>query len=198
MADAEEKGVRMRRTTVWMGMLLAGWLLAGCAGMDITNDFDDTYSFQDLKTFTWMPAADQGKRDPRFNNDLFDARVKRALQTNLEGKGYTLVAEGATADFRVGYQALLQDKMSAKTISNYYGYQGTWGVRYWSPAGATQNYVYEYEQGTLLIDLVDGVDKRLVWRGSAQAEVDRKGSSERREKRLNEAVKKILEGFPPQ
>ena len=198
IADSEEKGASMRGTTVWLGVVLSVWLLAGCASMDITTDYDNTYTFQGLKTFAWMSAAEQGKRDPRFNNELLDARVKRAVQANLERKGYALVTDGAAADFRVGHQVLLQNKMSAKTVNDYYGYQGAWGERYWYRAGQTQTYVYEYEQGTLLIDLVDGADNRLVWRGAAQAEVDRKGSAESRDKRLNEAVEKILEGFPPQ
>ena len=188
----------MKSWSGWAAVLLGGWLLAGCAGMAVEIDHDKDYAFQSLDAFTWMPDTDKKKGDPRVSNDLADARVRKAVQAELETKGYRKVETVAEASFLVGYYSLLQDKMSAKTINDYYAYQGIWSKGYWSNPGLPQTYVYEYEQGTLLLDIVDAKSERLVWRGSAQAELDRNPSSEKREKLLRQAVSEILKGFPPQ
>ena len=51
--------------------------------------------------------------------------------------------------------------MSAATISAHYGYG--WG---WYGSGRTNTYVNEWDEGTLLVDIVDAASNELVWRGS--------------------------------
>ena len=54
-----------------------------------------------------------------------------------------------------------------------------------------------YEQGTLIVDLSVPSRNSMVWRGSAQTEVDRRVSVEGREKRIRDAVQEMLKKFPP-
>ena len=71
-------------------------------------------------------------------------------------------------------------------------------------AGAIWNYayaggvdVYQYEQGSLMLDIVDAGTHQLVWRGSAQAEIDQYAKDEKKDKLLNDAVGGMLAKFPP-
>ena len=48
----------------------------------------------------------------------------------------------------------------------------------------------------LTVDFVDSRTNRLVWRGSAQAEVYSYSTPEQREARIDDAVGQILETFP--
>ena len=57
--------------------------------------------------------------------------------------------------------------------------------------------VYEYEEGTLVLDFVDTKANEVIWRGYASAVTDPVLTPEAREKRINEAALKILENFPP-
>ena len=57
--------------------------------------------------------------------------------------------------------------------------------------------VSEYQQGTLLLDVVKADNKQLIWRGTATDEVYPEPGQEAGEKRLREAVQKILAQFPP-
>ena len=59
-------------------------------------------------------------------------------------------------------------------------------------------YVREYDEGTLIIDIVDAGSNELVWRGAAQGEVNLAASPQEREQRAQDAVQRILEDFPPQ
>lgn len=57
--------------------------------------------------------------------------------------------------------------------------------------------MYEYEEGTLILDVVDPKSKELMWRGSAQDEVNFKSTPEKAQAQINEAVNGMLEHFPP-
>lgn len=57
--------------------------------------------------------------------------------------------------------------------------------------------IYEYEEGSLILDFVDPKTKNLIWRGSGKAQVDSAMTPESRDKLINEAVAKILKNFPP-
>ena len=70
-----------------------------------------------------------------------------------------------------------------------YGYGGYWG------GGGVD--VYQYTEGTLILDLIEAKSKQLVWRGMAQGTIDENASPEQRERRLNEAVMRMLANFPP-
>jgi hypothetical protein len=58
--------------------------------------------------------------------------------------------------------------------------------------------VRQYERGTLLIDVLEPTERRLVWRGSTDARVTRRSDPARRDQQIDEAVQSILGRFPPQ
>ena len=64
--------------------------------------------------------------------------------------------------------------------------------------GGRQIDVYQYTQGTLVIDIVDAKTKTLVWRGSATGTVDgQQRSPEEMQQRVNNVVAQIMANFPP-
>ena len=74
--------------------------------------------------------------------------------------------------------------------------RGTAGVG-WRRGGYADAVVREYEEGTLLIDVLRPGSGELPWRGSAQARLREQPSLEAREKRVREGVEAILQQFPP-
>ena len=62
---------------------------------------------------------------------------------------------------------------------------------------SSRTYAREYTMGTLLIGFFDVDSHELVWVGSAEARVDQTRDPEQRQKRIQEAVDKILSQFPP-
>ena len=57
--------------------------------------------------------------------------------------------------------------------------------------------VHEYTEGTLILDVLDAATKSLVWRGTAQAEALPSVDVSTPQARIREAVRRILERFPP-
>lgn len=180
-------------------MKLLGWTaaavvtvsLAGCSGMSIRTDYNPGADFSKYSTYAWLATPETG--DPRIDNALVEGRIKGAVDQALTAKGYRQVpADQAT--FWVGYHLSVEGRMDVNTVNSYYGYG--WGRWYYGP-GYTDTQVTYYDQGTLLIDIVDAQAKELAWRGAAEAEVRPDVAPEERSKRINDAVTRILERFPP-
>ena len=51
--------------------------------------------------------------------------------------------------------------------------------------------------GTLIVDLMDAQTRSLVWRGSAERDLDPSAKPEKRDKNINNAAEKIFKQYPP-
>ena len=142
-------------------------LLAACSGVRVSADFDPTTDFSALETFDWLPDAKPPGDGPELDDPLLDARIRRAVESTLSGRGFRGAGTG-TPDFWIAYHV-----------------------------GVERKVVREYEEGTLLIDVLRPDSGELLWRGSAQARLREQPSPEDREKRVREVVEKILQQFPP-
>jgi hypothetical protein len=166
-------------------------ILAGCSTMQIATDYDVEADFVGLKTYDWLPRPETASADPRINSTLLESRVHNAVDAELAAKGYVKDASGSP-DFLVGYHVAVQSQIDVYSMNEFYGYHRGWG---W---GRSDVHVYEYDQGSLILDVVDPGTKHLLWRGGAEAEVRPSASPEQREERIQKAVRKILERFPPE
>lgn len=180
--------------------LLAG--VAGCSTMEIRYDYDPKANFAGLKTYAWLEKPQKPTGDPRIDgNTILENRIHEAVDSVLAARGFTKVT--SNADFLVAYHVSLDRRRSVQTLNRYYGYGPGWGygygAAYWPGywAGARETYVYEYEEGTLILDIVNPESKELMWRGSAQDEVSFTSTPEKNQAQLNEAAQKMLEKFPP-
>lgn len=161
--------------------------LGGCSDLRINTDFDPAANLTQLRTYDWRPGPQKGPSDPRIDNSLLDTRVRNAVDRQLAAKGYQKISSGSP-DFLVGYHVVLEQRTDFRTVGGYYGYR--WG-------GAPATYAYNYEEGTLLLDVIDPKTMKLLWRGSATSIVERQATPEAREAKINKAVAEILAKFPP-
>ena len=122
------------------------------------------------------------------------------MDRTLQANGFRKVS--TAPDFWVGYHAAIEGKLDVTTIDTPYfaptgadimrgGYHGAWAY------GGSQTFVTQYEEGTLLLDIVDSQTKKLIWRGTVSAVVDADAEPEKRKARIQEAVQKALADFPP-
>lgn len=163
--------------------LITAILLVRCSTISVMQDYDPEYDFSKLKTFGFLPIPAEAGID-QLNANRFGDAIKSELTT----KGYTVSDQ---ADFGV---ALLFGKQTKTNITSYgYGYGPYWG-RY----GGTSNIdVSQYDEGTLIIDVIDMNKKELVWRGTGTGVIDPNATVEERTANINNAVAQILAQFPP-
>lgn len=170
----------MKRILLIAVMALLAVSVMSCTNTPVTvnSDYDQNYDFAKLKTFKFLdipPASGI--------NELDAERLKSAVENVMGGKGYTVSEE---ADFGVAMHFGVQEKTQIDTIS--YGYYG------WGPGGAQ---VWQYDEGTLVIDFIDMTKNRLIWRGSGTKILSDNPTIEEKTKNINDAVVKILNQFPP-
>lgn len=183
-------------------LLLACAMLAGCSTMEVRYDYDPKVNFTGLKTYAWLDEPKKPTGDPRIDdNAILKSRVHTAVDSALAARGFSKVE--TDPDFLVAYHVSLDRRQSVQTLNSYYGYGPGWGYGYGSYyrpgywTGPPETYVYEYEEGTLILDIVNPESKELMWRGSAQDEVRFKSSPEKDQTQLDQAVTEMLENFPP-
>ena len=182
------------RAILW---LIPAVLLAACSGIQVASDYDPNADFSALHTYAWLsrPQSEPGAADPEA--PFVNQRIVAALERELAAKGYEKIEQGQP-DFYVGYHVAVEQKMTTQMMDTSYGYPTGPGWYYRPTPYTSRSYTYEYEEGTLAVDIADGANKVLVWRGTAQAELRKKFDPDKAEQRINEAVKRILEQFPPQ
>ena len=169
-----------------------------CSSLTVQTDYDTHYDFSALKTYAWL-EGEAPSTDIRVNNSLIINRVVNAVNENLQSRGYRLAAPDK-ADFLVNWFGSIENRIRQETISNFYGHLGydtdAWGYRgYWP--GYIRSYAFEYQQGTLIIDVADSRSKQLVWRGNGQDILEEQRTPEEITANINRIVTEILAGFPP-
>ena len=157
----------------------------GCVEFAVITDYDPQTSFAGLETYAWMPGKQDIQADPTMDGDLLDRRIRLAVDAELRAKGYQ---ESETPDFRVGYHALLRERVNVARLNSHYGYEDY-------RVGPTHAYIYR--EGTLILDVADPEGTTLLWRASVRDVVEHSATPEERERRLREYVRRMLESFPP-
>lgn len=174
-------------------------LVVGCApSIQVKSSFDPQTDFSKAATYNWLNDVDQPGDDIRVNNERTRKMVRQAVEQSLEEKGFTRV-EGQQADLLVAWFGAIKTKVKSESIEHFYspyGYGSLYKDPYWNSQPATFN-VSEYEEGTLIIDVLDPAKQRLLWRGIGTGEVVEGQPEETVRKNLTNAVKQILEKFPP-
>lgn len=149
----------------------------------VSYDYDRSIDFINLKTYNWLPVPENAEI-----NALDENRIKNSVNIELQGKDLRMSADNP--DFLIAEHLAKKDRVN---VTNW-GYSYGPHARYW---GANEVTVYQYEEGTLILDFVDAETKNLIWRGSAKADLGNAKTPEKRDVLIREAVKEILHNFPP-
>lgn len=173
-----------RLTLITIGVLWAGVLMVSpvIKAQDVRYNFMPGTDFSKYHTYKWVGI--EGGAHP---NQIVDAQIKQAVDTQLASKGLTKTT-GDTADLYVAYQiAVDQEKQW-----NAYGMGG--GIRWGGLATATSSTI---SVGTLVLDLYDPATKQLVWTGTATRTLDPSSNQEKNQRNLDKAMQKLLKNYPP-
>ena len=168
-------------------------LVSGCSTVHVTRDYDQTADFGRLQTFAWKHEQQPVSGNPRVDNDLIDARIRTAVNTALVSKGFRPAAP-ADADFLLAYFMEYKRKLEGSSISF-----GLGGGRYGSYGGVGYSSdLSEYDEGVLTIDVLDAATRKTIWRGVGTRVAYDSANAQKVSKITNDAVARILAGFPPE
>jgi len=166
--------------------------LFGCSSITVNHDYDPDANFGAFTTYRWAnqssSSSEGGAQAALQSSDLLAQRIRKAVDAELAKEGLTLT-EG-DADLLVAYHTGIKDEINVTD----WGY--SYGDAYWG-WGGRQIDVYQYQQGTLVIDMIETKNKELVWRGWAQKTLSENPTPEKTDKTIQDAVKKIFQRYPP-
>ena len=163
-------------------------LTLGCATYTTNYDYDPSVQFTELRNFNWLNPPGSGQA----MDELTVKRIKAAVERELAEKGYSM--DTSNPDFLIAAHG--GKETNVDVVDWGYTYRGTNHYNYGYARGGRRIDVYEYQEGTLILDFVDATSRELIWRGSVSKVIDPNASPEKRDKTVNEAVTKVLDNFP--
>ena len=181
--------IRQRSKGGWFcaGAILAPFFFVGCATpvIEVAPDED----FSGYETWGWLPRLDASDTDLHERSELRDG-IRRQVERSLADLGYRR-ATGRGPDFYVTYHLELRSEMIVRRETppeqNLESFQqeGSFDVT------RTTTHLARYETATLAIDVAEGRERQLVWRGRLEKRV--RGSFE---PHVEGVVAAVLERFP--
>ena len=153
-------------------------LIAGC-GASVSSTVTPGTNLAQYRTWAfYTPPYRVGQVESPGEQE-----TRNALRNALAQKGMTEAAPGQQPDFLVAYHARKQQRLDVTSA----GY-GWWG---W---GGTD--VYQYTEGTLIVDFVDPRTNQAFWRGTASDVVNNPEMPDLG--KLDSAVAKLVNQYPSQ
>lgn len=162
--------------------------LTSCSSIRVTTDYDTKVNFDTYKTFAFYKSG----IDKATISDLDKRRIMRAIEAELLAKGF---AKSENPDLLISFFTKSRERVNINT-NNGWGWGWGWGWNPWMWGGMNQTNVNQYTEGTLFVDFIDRNKKELIWQGIGSGAMKFK-DREKKEKRIKEFVKGIIEKYPP-
>ena len=189
-----------RRAKFGPALVLA---LVACSvtyAQDVRTNYMPGTDFSKFHTYAWVNDVQGVPAVGGHPDQILDAQVKEAIDSQMVAKGFTKVEDGSKADLLLGYQLAIDQE---KQINGFGDNLGSWGRRgaAWGPwgggFGAFSASTSTIDIGTFVVGMYDPAAKKLVWIGAAQHAIEPSKKQEKNQQRLNKGAQKLLKDFPP-
>ena len=182
-----------------IALLFSFIYLVGCSSVSVKTDYDPGTDFTTFKTFKIYDGKPV-EGDELVKHPISRKRVFASVEAKMIAMGYKL-QESGDPDIFVVIHAGSKEKIQ---VTNYggsygpYGGYGWYGHRWGAYGYGGGTDVYQYDETTLVIDIVDMPEKEMVWRGMGTGIVQEYSDIEDKQAQIDLYVGKILDGFPPE
>jgi hypothetical protein len=179
--------------------LLIVTVIAGCSSLKVNADMDKTADFASFKTYEYYGWADNSDQ---ILNQMDKERIEKAFGMELSDRGMTLVSSGG--DLIVTLHIVTQQKQQTTATTTgmgggmgygyggYYGYGPGYG---WGGGMSTTSYnTYDYTAGTLVIDIYDAAEKKLIFESTGSGEINEKTKG--RDDRIKDIASRMMYTYP--
>ena len=182
------------RTSISLLTLLSALLLVSCSSdLQIETDMDKDADFDNYSSFFFLPWNEENSKiiNP-VDRDILMNQVK----VQLMDRGHAYNEE--RGDLAVSLFVVLEDKSSTSAYTSHYSgygygpYNPGWG---WGGGYPTTHYsTHHYVVGTLVVDVFDESNKRLIWQGVASKTVDENPNS--RDRTIPRVIDYLFKEYP--
>jgi hypothetical protein len=174
------------------------FIISSCSSVTVSSDVDKTVDFTKFKTFSYYGWADGSDK---LLSPFDKERLEQSFANEFKKRGMTYVKEGGDITVAL-FIATQQEQQTTATTTGmgmgYGGYGGYWGYGpRWGWGGGMTQTTYntsDYTVGTLVCDVFDTKEKKLIWEGTAKGTVDDNPQS--RENNIPKVVAKLMGEYP--
>ena len=166
-------------------LLSALALFVGCSTLNVSTDYDDTFDFSKQKSFVVKHKNKAGK------NTLLSDRIIESLESNLQAKGYIKKSQ-EDADLIFVFHIDVEKRSDIQTNYQTMGY----GMYRYGGTMVSTTSVYNYDEGTLVIDALNPKNEKIVWRVTGTAELKDKKTPQKRKEYIDSSITKMMSTFP--
>jgi hypothetical protein len=171
-----------------LGLVVAAAVVAGCATLNVSSHVEQGIDFSQFVTYGWGPADALPTGDPRLDsNPFFKDYLTGAVERALAKRGYR-PATDAHPQLVIHFHA---------NVTQRFEVHGVEPRNYPQCSPNCEPDVAEYEDGTIIVDVVNAATNRVIWRGWAQANIagliDKQDAMRRH---IDKSVTQMFERFP--
>ena len=164
------------------------------------TDKDGSVDFTEYQSYQYYGWAEESNI---LLTPFDQERIEKAFGTELDKRGLSYEKESGDLIVTLYIVTEQKTKTTATTTGmgvggygygGYYGYGPSYG---WGPSMSTSHTTYneyDYVVGTLIIDIYDAKEKKLIWESVAKGTVNEKTKG--RGQRINQTVAKMMINYP--
>ncbi len=175
-------------------LTLAAFILSSCATVQVSQDYDTSYSFDKIKTYAWNTTIPYEDGNILEHDELLAKRFAAAVEESLARRGFL---QAPQATFLVSCTYTISSRLETDVFDTGIGFGfGRYG-RYGGVGISTGSTVRQYDQGTLVINIHSASTGQLIWKGTGTREVFMHSTPDKITSSVNEMVEAVLAQFPP-
>jgi hypothetical protein len=160
---------------------------------DVRTNYMTGTNFAKYHNYAWVSDVQGVPAVGGHPDQILDAQVKEAIDSQMVAKGFTKVEDGNNADLLLGYQLAIDQEKQISGFGDNMGGWGPWGGGFGTfSASTSSSYI-----GTFVVGMYDPNLKKLVWIGAAQHAIEPSKKPEKNQQRLSKGAQRLLKDFPP-
>ena len=158
--------------------------LISCASVKVSYEYNKETGFSSLNSFDWLEIP----QTRQFSENVV-RQVRSSVNRQLEAKGYTrTVSENPDFFIAIYPSARIKEEVSRTRFKQTnFSKAGTFGENGW---GLNES---AYLEGTLILDIIDGKDREILWSGTAKDVI----YTNINPVKVDKIIAEMLKHFPP-
>lgn len=154
---------------------------ASVSSVSVNNEFDPDTDFTLLRSYDWFPFPKEN-----MEHGLIIMEIKTEMNTQMKIQGFKKVS--ANPDFLIALHGGIQSQLDYTEWNYLHNNYEKYAVKRKTDFGL-------YSDDTLIIDFIDPKTKKLFYRAIVTVYVSFEPSAEKRKKKINEAITKVLDNY---
>ena len=175
-------------------LLLVFVIIASCAPIPVVVNHERSFDLTKHKTYNLIKNEQDDLVNLGMDKSIIDSIVTETLVSELDTKGFQ--KSSTDPELLVSYYLVTNAKTDFYVLNDYYSHLGYQPPNRSSTRDSFHLQETTYEEGILIIDIIDAASKQRIWQGHLTSRQDVYRDEKRKEKRLQNGVSKILSYLP--